>query len=238
MGGEARCPLLALSGHSFLHRACPLLGVKRTCLFALHMSAFDPKRTWNFTNLRLAHLGRQGHPINAMGVHIRRICATAGLIVFLAVSLGCPAGFAAESKRVMLLHSFGRDFKPWSEYAKTIRTELDRQSPWPLDIIEYSLVTARFSDENPEAPFVEYLRALFAKHPLDLIVSIGAPAANFVQRHRRRLFPTTPMMFTAVDQRRVQFSNLTENDTVVAVTHQLFVSLREHPASVAGHQRP
>ena len=25
---------------------CPLLGVKRTCLFALHMSAFDPKRTW------------------------------------------------------------------------------------------------------------------------------------------------------------------------------------------------
>jgi hypothetical protein len=24
---------------------CPLLGVKRTCLFALHMSAFDPKRT-------------------------------------------------------------------------------------------------------------------------------------------------------------------------------------------------
>ena len=28
-----------------LHRTCPLLGVKRTCLFALHMSAIDPKRT-------------------------------------------------------------------------------------------------------------------------------------------------------------------------------------------------
>ena len=25
--------------------SCPLLGVKRTCLFALQMSAFDPKRT-------------------------------------------------------------------------------------------------------------------------------------------------------------------------------------------------
>ena len=117
----------------------------------------------------------------------------------------------------MLLHSFGRDFKPWSEYAKAIRAELDRQSPWPLDIIEYSLVTARFSDENPEAPFVEYLRALFAKHPLDLIVSIGAPAADFVQRHRQRLFATTPMVFMAVDQRRVQYSNLTANDAAVAV---------------------
>ena len=153
----------------------------------------------------------------AMTVHIRRICATAGLVVFLAASLGCQAGFAAESKRVMLLHSFGRDFKPWSEYAKTIRAELDRQSPWPLDITEHSLVSARFSDENPEAPFVEYLRALFAKRPLDLIVSIGAPAANFVQRHRQQLFATTPMVFTAVDQHRVQYSSLTANDAVVAL---------------------
>ena len=153
----------------------------------------------------------------AIGVHIRRICAIAGLVIFLAVSLGCPAGFAAESKRVMLLHSFGLDFKPWSEYAKSIRTELEQQSPWPLDIVENSLVTARSSDEDPEAPFVEYLRALFAKHPLDLIVSIGAPAAAFVQRHRQRLFATTPMVFTAVDQRRVQYSSLTANDAVVAL---------------------
>ena len=56
-----------------------------------------------------------------------------------------------------------------------------------------------------------------AKHPLDLIVSIGAPAAAFVQRHRQRLFATTPMVFTAVDQRRVQYSSLTANDAVVAL---------------------
>ena len=118
----------------------------------------------------------------------------AALVVVLAVSLGCPTGFAAESKRVMLLHSFGLDFKPWSEYAKSIRSQLVRQSPWPLDIVDISLVTARSSDEDPEAPFVEYLRALFAKRPLDLIVSIGAPATAFVQRHRQRLFATTPMV--------------------------------------------
>jgi signal transduction histidine kinase len=149
--------------------------------------------------------------------HSRRIRATSALAVFLTASLFCPAGFAAESKRVMLLHSFGRDFKPWSEYAKAIRMELDRQSPWPLDITENSLVTARFSDEDPEGPFVDYLRALFAKRPLDLIVSIGAPAANFVQRHRQRLFAGTPMVLMAVDERRVQYSNLTANDTAVAV---------------------
>ena len=173
----------------------------------------------------------------AIGGHIRRISAVASLVVFLAAWLGCPAGFAADSKRVLLLHSFGQTFKPWSEYGQAIRAELDRQSPWPLDIVDYSLVSARFSDENPEAPFVEYLRALFAKHPLDLIVSIGAPAAAFVQRNRQRLFATTPMVLMAVDQRRVQYSNLTANDVDRRGEDQLFVSLREHPASIARDQK-
>src|SRR5262245_6801994 len=124
---------------------------------------------------------------------------------------------AAETKRVVLLHSFGQDFKPWSEYAKTIRSELQRQSPWQLDITDHSLVTARFKNEDPEVHFVGYLRALFAEQQPDLIVSIGAPAAAFVQRHRSELFASIPMVFTAVEERRVQFFALSEHDAVVAV---------------------
>jgi ABC-type uncharacterized transport system substrate-binding protein len=120
----------------------------------------------------------------------------------------------------MLLHSFGREFRPWSEYAKAIRIELYRQSPWPLDIHDHSLITARFSDENAELAFVEYLRALYSeRRPLDLVISLGAPAAGFVQRHRQQLFPATPMLLTAVEQRRVRFSSLTGNDAVVALVH-------------------
>ena len=132
------------------------------------------------------------------------------------------AATAAEAKRGMLLHSFGPDVKPWSEYARAIRAELSRQSPWPLDLHEQSLVTARFSDEKVEVQFVEYLRALFADHRLDLIVTIGAPAAGFVQRYRQQLFSTIPMVLTVVDQRRVQYSVLTANDAVVAVTIDYF----------------
>ena len=156
---------------------------------------------------------------------IRRICPAAGFVLFLLTSFAYAAAATAEPKRVMLLHSFGRDFKPWSEYAKSIRAELDRQSPWRLDITDHSLVSARSSDEDPEAPFVEYLRALFAKQPLDLIVSIGAPAAAFVQRHRQRLFTNTPMVFTAVEQRRVQYSTITPNDAVVAVQINYFAAI-------------
>ena len=138
--------------------------------------------------------------------------AAIALLLFAALE---PA--AAESKRVVLLHSFGQDFKPWSDYARSIRSELQRQSPWPLEFTDHSLVTARSSNEDPEIPFVAYLSALFAERQPDLIVCIGAPAAVFVQRHRPRLFANIPMVFTAVEERRVQFSALSKNDAVVPV---------------------
>ena len=119
----------------------------------------------------------------------------------------------------MILHSFGARFKPWSEIAQNVRSEIARQSQHAVDFQEHSLVSARGNSEQSESPFVDYLDALYAKDPLDLIVAIGAPAANFVQRHRQRLFPKTPMILTSVDARRVQYDKLTENDTVVAVAN-------------------
>ena len=146
----------------------------------------------------------------------------AAFAIFLVIAT--PDMATAQSKRVLMLHSFGPHFKPWKEYSETIRAELYRQSPWPLDIIDHSLVTARFSGKDPEVPFVEYLRDLHSKHPLDLIVSIGAPAAGFVQQHRAQLFAKTPMVFTAVERRRVDYSALTDNDAVVAVSINYFAA--------------
>lgn len=144
-----------------------------------------------------------------------RVATAAVLISALLTPFASTA--EARPKEVLVLHSFGREFRPWSEYAKAIRLELERQSPWLLDIQEHALVTARSSDDNPEIEFADYLRVLFMKRPPDLIVSIGGPAANFVQRHRNRLFPSTPMILAVVDQRQIQHSILGPNDTVAAV---------------------
>jgi len=141
-----------------------------------------------------------------------RYCITA--VVSFLVS---ASALAAEPKQVVVLHSYGQNFKPWSEYAKALRQELDRQAPWPLDIQDFSVITARNRDEDAETQFSGYLNALFSKRTPDIIVAFGAPAAAFVQRQRAYLFPVTPMVLTAIDQRRVNEAALTENDTVVAV---------------------
>jgi hypothetical protein len=70
----------------------------------------------------------------------------------------------------------------------------NRHGRWRSAIFRF---IGRFSDENAELAFAEYLLALYANRPLDLIISIGAPAAGFIQWHRKQLFPITPMLFTA-----------------------------------------
>ena len=107
--------------------------------------------------------------------------------------------------------------KPWSDYAQGIREELNRQSRWPLTITDQSVVSARYGHSDPEIAFVDYLAALFAQQPPDVIVSMGGPAVDFAQRYRGRLFPSTPMVLTVIEQRRVDYSKLTQNDAAVPV---------------------
>ena len=122
-----------------------------------------------------------------------------------------------ESKRVMMLHSFGLRFRPWTDYSEALRAELSRRTS--VEFQDHSLLNARRNSDKSDAPFVEYLRTLNIDQPPDLIVAIGAPAANFVQAHRKDLFPTTPMLYTLVERRRVDFDKLTKYDTVVAASN-------------------
>ena len=124
-----------------------------------------------------------------------------------------------EPKRVMMLHSFGLRFKPWVDYSQTLRSEINRQSKRAVRFDDHSLLNPRLAQDKSDVPFVDYLHTLYAEKPPDLIIALGAPAANFVQRYRPQLFPDTPMLFTAVEARRVQYDKLTENDTVAAAAH-------------------
>src|SRR6478752_5999721 len=161
--------------------------------------------------------------IRQVALSWRSLCArtfTAVLAIALLLATLCQSQAADPApKRILMLHSFGPRFKPWSDYEQSIRSEISRQWRKPVDFLDQSLVNARPDDQTSEGLFADYVRALYTRRPVDLIVAIGAPAAAFVQRYRQRLFPETPMVFTAVEYRRVQYEKLTENDTVVAVAH-------------------
>jgi signal transduction histidine kinase len=138
----------------------------------------------------------------------------AAAVVVLVVSIG---GTAAQTKKILFLYSYSQYFQPGVAWGREIRDELGRQSPWPLEIQGFSLLTAQGGNDAAEAKFLEYLRALYVQQAPDLIVALGAPAARFVQQHRKDLYPTTPMLLAAVEMRRVEQSMLSEQDAVVGV---------------------
>ncbi len=134
-----------------------------------------------------------------------------------ALLLASAGATKAEPRRVLILHSFGPNFSPYRDYVPKLRAELRRQSPDPIDEYEASLATAKFVQGERDGPFAAYLDSLFAGRRLDLVITVGAPAADFLQRQRPRLFSGTPVLFTAVEERLLNVAIKTENDAAIPV---------------------
>jgi hypothetical protein len=147
------------------------------------------------------------------------LVATVSLVVSIGGTTAQPKSgeTGAQPKKILLLHTFGPNFEQGAAWSREIQRELNKQSPWPLNIQEQSLVTALDGDDAAEAKFVEYLKAIYARRAPDLIVTLGAPAARFVQQHKADMFPTTPMLLAAVEVRRVEPSMLSEQDALAGV---------------------
>ena len=122
----------------------------------------------------------------------------------------------AAPRRVLLLYSYEREFSHFT-FARLFRPELARSSPYPIDFIEISLQTVRASRSESDAAILDNMRGTLGGRPLDLVVSIGGPAAAFAQKNRGELFPQTPILFAAVDSRFVKSDELSQNETAVMI---------------------
>ena len=126
----------------------------------------------------------------------RPFCArtlTAALVIALLLAMLDPSQAADPApKRVLMLHSFGPRFKPWSDYEQTIRSEISRHRQKPVDFLDHSLVNARLEVMKiqklplqntfvPSTPVDQSISLLPSAHPPPLSSSVIASAC-FQQR--------------------------------------------------------
>lgn len=121
----------------------------------------------------------------------------------------------APARRLLIIHSFGREIAPYAASIAVFRRELASRSPEPVVFIETTLDAGRTLRPAGEAAFAAYLRERFADPAPDLIVSVAGPAALFLARWRNEIFPGVPLMMTAVDVRVVPRAALRPGDAAV-----------------------
>jgi signal transduction histidine kinase len=125
---------------------------------------------------------------------------------------------SAEPRRVLLLHSFSREVGPFDTFVAGFRAALERQSRDPVEFYDVSLEPAGPS-ETAEQAIIGFLLSMFASRPPDLIVPIGGPASTFAHRYQQQLFPATPILMAAVDERHLHEVTLAPTEAAVAVKH-------------------
>ncbi len=119
---------------------------------------------------------------------------------------------AAESKRVLVVHSFINAAPPFTTHSTAFETELTAKMGGLVDLDEVSLDVARYASLDMEEALVDFMRKRHAKWQPDLVVPVGSPAGIFVAQYRDRLFPKrTPIIYTGMDQRRLPAEALQQN---------------------------
>jgi signal transduction histidine kinase len=141
------------------------------------------------------------------------------LLMVLAALCAPSRATATEPKRVLFLHSFGRDFAPYDVTVAAIRADLMRDSGQTVAIYDASLDAGQATESDDPKPLVELLRYRFAASPPDVVITIAPPAAAFYLQNRDNVFPGTPVVVAAIDERLVPRSLLREGDTAVASHH-------------------
>ena len=159
--------------------------------------------------------------------------------VLVALALLAPLAEAAAPKRVLIIHTFGRDFAPFNSLGPALRTDLAQLLGQPVAFQEVSLDAERSGPPEDERPIVEYLFLRAHGAPPDLVIANGAPALRFYLRHRDALFPGRPLLITGIDARMLKGITLGPNDRAVTAdldfsgVAQTILALRPATTTVA-----
>jgi signal transduction histidine kinase len=163
--------------------------------------------------------GREGREIQMQSVCRRFVCALAASLLVLAAAPGDAQPSVPPVRQVLVLQPFDRGNLIVDAFTGHFRVELDQHAGTPVNVIQVVVGPTGFVTA-PEQEVVEYIRAIFAgRAKPDIIIAVSGPATLFARRYRQQLFPDTPLLFAAVDQRFLRDAPLGDNESAVAVVN-------------------
>jgi signal transduction histidine kinase len=122
-------------------------------------------------------------------------------------------------RHVLLLQSLDRGNLILDTFTGDFRVDIEQRAGGPVNFVQIVVNRTGFAGA-PEQAVVDYVRSTFPDRPRpDLIVAVAGPATAFAHKHRQELFPDTPLLYAAVDQRFFRDAPLGEHEAAVAVVN-------------------
>jgi signal transduction histidine kinase len=151
----------------------------------------------------------------------KKLNATRGFrvaaLTVLLLLIGAATEAAPVAGQVLVLQSVDRGNLVLDYFTTNFRVDLDEQVERPVNFVQVTVGSSGLV-AAPEEAIVDFIRSAYGEiHKPDLIVVLGGPASVFARRHRARLFPEVPLLFTLVDQRYLGGAPLGENEAAVVV---------------------
>lgn len=145
------------------------------------------------------------------------MAATVVMVCLFAGGVSLHAQAPPEARQVLLLESSERGSAVFDRFTEAFRSEVESRLGRPVTFTQFVVAPAGVEEPNDTA-IIAYLHSLYAnrQHP-DLVVSIGGPAAAFARLHRDEVFPESPLIYGAVEQRYLGDAPLRGNEAAVTV---------------------
>jgi len=130
-----------------------------------------------------------------------------------------PICAAPTQQSVLVLDQSSAGLPFNTALASAIRSTLTAVSKKTISFYSENLDANRFFGPQYEADFARLLITKYRDRHIDVVVTVGVFALDFALRHRPELWPSVPVIFTAIDEATASRLSLPEN--VTGLTMQL-----------------
>ena len=147
--------------------------------------------------------------------------------------LGASASLAQNAKRVLIIHSSESVLPATVIVDETIRRAMRSDDGFHLEFFSEFMDSERFPQPEQEARLENFLRDKYAARGIDLVITTGPQALNFVMDRRATLFPKAPFLFSVISDDAAKLQNLPKDISGIISrvdpTQTLALALRLQP---------
>ena len=136
------------------------------------------------------------------------------IVCMVLVSVSVPAAAQVKpTKSVLVFTEYGLSYPAVAAVMAEIRSSLEKDPSYHIDVYSESLETALFPDKGSQQEFRAWFARKYRNHRPDVMIAAGPEPLVFLASYHSVFFPDVPVVFCCTTQLQAHFPKLDSNFT-------------------------